>query len=209
MPKTAILLFVHATFGYDCCDMFLCNGRARAYGRGPGKAGRQTADNWPGNTCPATVRIADEGWVCGKEFSENFICLVFFFSTLPLSPRLHAPSPPPLRLERHAWSVIALLRQSINYHAPPPRGRLQGGTVVPHWFGTRDFVEVMSPCGTTVRVKEGKRRDPFSVLAFATQYPDKTRAYFHVRPRRPNIDTPRVEMIISPILTSMPRLFRA
>ena len=60
--------------------------------------------------------------------------------------------------------------------------------MVPHWFGTRDFVEVTSPCGTTVRVKEGKRRDPFSVLAFATQYPDKTRAYFHVRPlRRPNV----------------------
>lgn len=54
-----------------------------------------------------------------------------------------------------------------------------GGTVVPHWFGTRDFMEVTSPCGTTVRVKEGKRRDPFSVLAFGTQYPDKTRAYFH------------------------------
>eukprot|EP00903_Cladosiphon_okamuranus_P020987 g19279.t1 len=54
-----------------------------------------------------------------------------------------------------------------------------GGTVVPHWFGTKDFVEVTSPSGTTVRVKEGKRRDPFSVVAFGTQYPDKATAYFH------------------------------
>lgn len=52
--------------------------------------------------------------------------------------------------------------------------------MVPHWFGTKDFVEVTSPSGTTVRIKEGKRRDPFSVVAFATQYPDKATAYFHV-----------------------------
>ncbi|CAM9272067.1 unnamed protein product [Ectocarpus sp. 13 AM-2016] len=54
-----------------------------------------------------------------------------------------------------------------------------GGTVVPHWFGTKDFVEATSPSGTTVRVKEGKRRDPFSVVAFGTQFPDKATAYFH------------------------------
>ena len=55
--------------------------------------------------------------------------------------------------------------------------------MVPHWFGTKDFVEATSPGGTTVRVKEGKRRDPISVVAFATQYSDKARAYFHVRDR--------------------------
>ncbi|CAM9389583.1 unnamed protein product [Ascophyllum nodosum] len=54
-----------------------------------------------------------------------------------------------------------------------------GGAMVPHWFGTKDFVEATSPGGTTVRVKEGKRRDPISVVAFATQYSDKARAYFH------------------------------
>ncbi|CAN0109413.1 unnamed protein product, partial [Scytosiphon promiscuus] len=54
-----------------------------------------------------------------------------------------------------------------------------GGSVVPHWFGTKDFVEVTSPSGTTVKIKEGKRRDPFSVVAFGTQYPDKATAYFH------------------------------
>ena len=55
--------------------------------------------------------------------------------------------------------------------------------MVPHWFGTKDFVEVTSPSGTTVRVREGKRRDPFSVVAFGTQYPDKATAYFHVSGR--------------------------
>ncbi|CAM9464285.1 unnamed protein product [Discosporangium mesarthrocarpum] len=55
---------------------------------------------------------------------------------------------------------------------------LAGGTVVPHWFATRDFAEFTSPSGVTVRVKEGKRRDPFTVVGFASAQPERATKYF-------------------------------
>lgn len=52
--------------------------------------------------------------------------------------------------------------------------------MVPHWFATTDYVEVNSPAGITVRVREGKRRDPVSVVAFATREESKARSYVSV-----------------------------
>lgn len=54
--------------------------------------------------------------------------------------------------------------------------------MVPHWFATTNYVEVTSPAGITVRVHEGKRRDPVGVVAFATSNESKARAYLHVSP---------------------------